>query len=326
MFLLFMILPLLFVFTSCTEEESIVEPSINEAEVLVQHLESTGDYLNTLLPAIMDVQAVRDLQLVNPAKLHIIDIRLATDFTARGRIEGAVNVQLKDLLAHMKTINPASFDRIAIVCYSGQTSGYATAMLRLLGHANVFSVKFGMSAWNSEVANSWNPNIGNNFTNFVTTNFPKPAAGSLPNLNTGKKTGREILEARIDQLLASTDPWADIRITWQTVTPSLSNYFLVNYWPKAHYDLGHLSGAINYIPRSDLKLSAHLKTLPTDRTIVIYCYTGQTSAQTAFILKVLGYDAKSLLFGVNAMNYDWMRTNGLTTWHASEIKNFPFVR
>ena len=55
---------------------------------------------------------------------------------------------------------------------------------------------------------------------------------------------------------------------------------------------------------SDLHLDNYLKSLPTDKKIVVYCYTGQTSAQTSAYLGVLGYDAYSLLYGVNAMDRD----------------------
>jgi rhodanese-related sulfurtransferase len=73
----------------------------------------------------------------------------------------------------------------------------------------------------------------------------------------------------------------------------------------------------------DLKLSTNLKTLPTDKSIVVYCYTGQTSASTAFILRTLGYDAKSLSYGANAMFYDTMP--GTKFVPATEIKGYPYV-
>ena len=328
LFYLLLVLPMLFVYTGCSKDENPAEPTpaINEAQVLVEYLEANGNYLNTANPAIISADDVRALQLSNPTKLYIIDVRSAADFTAKGYIQGAVNVTLGNLVTHIKGINATSYDRIVIACYSGQTSGYATALLRLRGYSNVYSLKFGMSSWNSQIATNWTSNIGNNFTNFVTTNYPKNAAGSLPTLSTGKTTGKDILEARITALLASSNPYGDISTTWTTVTGNLSNYYIVNYWPANHYSLGHLTGAIQYTPKVDLALATNLKTLPTNKTIVVYCYTGQTSSQTAAILKVMGYDAKSLSFGVNTMAYDWMGTNGLTQWKQTECKEYPFVK
>lgn len=326
--ILFLLLPMFFIYTGCEEENPVDNtPVKTEAELLIEYIEGTGgDYLNTANPAIITAQSVRDLQLATPAKLYVMDIRSAADFTGKGHIEGAVNVALKDIATHIKSINATSYEKIVIACYSGQTAGYATAILRLLGYTNVYSLKWGMSSWHRDCANSWLPSIGNNYTNFVTTTTAKAAVGALPTLSTGKTTGKEILEARINLLLSSADPFGDIKVAWNTVTASLSSYYIVNYWAVAHYNLGHLPGAIQYEPKTDLKLSSNLKTLPTNKPVVIYCYTGQTSAQVALILKVLGYDAKTLMFGVNIMNYDWMGTNSLTQFKESEIKDFPFVK
>lgn len=323
-----LVLPFLFIYTGCSKDDNPTEPEqkINEAQVLVEYLEANGDYLNTSNPAIISAADTRALQLSNPSKLLVIDIRSAADFTSKGYIEGAKQVDLKNLVEYMKTANSANYEKVVIACYSGQTAGYATALLRLLGYSNVFSLKFGMSSWNSDVANSWTPNIGNNYTSFVTTSTAKAAKGELPILSTGKTTGKEILEERIKALLATADPFGDAKIAWNTVTGNISNYYIVNYWSAAHYSLGHINGAIQYEPKVDLKFAANLKTLPTNKEIVVYCYTGQTSASTAAILRVLGYNAKSLLFGVNIMNYDWMGTQGMTQWKTTEAKQYPFVK
>lgn len=328
LFYLMLILPLLFVYTGCSkDEDKTTAPveQVNEAKVLSEYLEANGDYLNTAAPAIMTAQDVRDMQLTKADKIHVIDIRSAADYSAKGHIPGAVNVTLKDIVTHMKSINAASYEKIAVACYSGQTAGYAVALLRLLGYSNVFAMKWGMTSWNASCGDSWSGSIGNNFPGLVTTSTAKNAAGELPVLSTGKTTGKEILEARINQLLSSADPFGDIKVSWSAVTASPSNYYIVNYWPANHYTLGHIPGAAQYTPKADLKLSASLKTLPTDKPVVIYCYTGQTSAQVAAILKVLGYNSKSLLYGINALNYDFAKANSLSAFvAANEIKAFPF--
>jgi rhodanese-related sulfurtransferase len=58
---------------------------------------------------------------------------------------------------------------------------------------------------------------------------------------------------------------------------------------------GHIPGAYNYEPASNpFTTPALLTTLPTNRPVVIYCFTGQTSSYLAGYLRMLGYDAKSL--------------------------------
>ncbi|NLN49703.1 MAG: rhodanese-like domain-containing protein [Clostridiales bacterium] len=44
--------------------------------------------------------------------------------------------------------------------------------------------------------------------------------------------------------------------------------------------------------------------LPKDKKIIVVCYTGQTAGQTVAILKLLGYDACSLMGG---MANGWMK-------------------
>jgi rhodanese-related sulfurtransferase len=39
-------------------------------------------------------------------------------------------------------------------------------------------------------------------------------------------------------------------------------------------------------------------TLPDNKKVVVYCYTGQTAGQTVAGLKLLGYDAVSLNGGI----------------------------
>jgi len=307
--------------TGCQKEEEI-----NEAEVLATYLESTSsplgkDFVNTDLPTIMTAEELNTLNVTN--QVYIIDLRSAADFTA-GHIKNAHNVALADLVTHMATVNEASFAKIAIVCYTGQTAGYAASLLRLLGHSKVFSLKWGMCSWHADFSSRWANAISNTYaTQLATANTDKGAKGDLPTLTTGKTTGQEILEARVTALL--TEGFTPATITAATVFGNPSNYYIVNYWPAAQYtDPGHIPGAMQYTPKESLKLSADLKSLPTDKPIVVYCYTGQTSAYVAAYLRLLGYDARSLMFGANSMMYDIMVSKAMTVWKATEIKGYTY--
>ena len=155
------------------------------------------------------------------------------------------------------------------------------------------------------------PDLGKGNTNnsraaqFVQTSTAKADAGDLPKLNTGKKEGADILRARVEALLAD-DPFNDVKVSSDAVYADLGSYYVVNYWSEADYSWGHIDGAMQYTPKADLKLDTFLKTLPTDKKVAVYCYTGQTSAHVAAFLKVLGYDSKTILYGVNGMSYDAM--------------------
>ncbi|MFA6542470.1 MAG: rhodanese-like domain-containing protein [Bacteroidota bacterium] len=296
-------------------------PAIDETATLVQYLEGNGDYINTSAPSIVSASTV--YTNLSAGTQYIIDIRSAADF-ALGHIQGAHNVLVKDVPAHMKTI-PSTYTSVVIACYTGQTAMFATTLLRLSGYSNVSSLKWGMCSWDSAFAQGkWLANMKNDrAAQFVTTSTARHAETSYPTLSTGKTTGKEILDARVAALF--TEGFTN-SITNATVYTNLSNYYTVNYWPAAQYaDPGHIEGAVQYEPKSDLKSTKFLKTLPTDKTIVVYCYTGQTSAAVATYLKVLGYDAKTLLYGANAMIYDQMVTKGMSTFKGSEIMGYPYV-
>lgn len=100
----------------------------------------------------ISAQDLRTAQ-VSGTDIAILDIRSAADF-ANGHIEGAVNVAVGDIVTYYRNNNLSSKNRVIIACYSGQSAGFATALLRLSGYSNVYDFKFGMSVWNEECANS----------------------------------------------------------------------------------------------------------------------------------------------------------------------------
>jgi rhodanese-related sulfurtransferase len=321
-YLIILLLLSLFI-VSCDKEET--EP-INESEVLAAYLESADsplhkDYVNTDMPSIIAASEVKTLN--ETSQVYIIDIRSSADF-ATGHIKNAHNVALADILTHIKGVNLTSYTKVAVVCYTGQTAGFAASLLRLMGYDKVFSMKWGMCSWNSFFAGKWNAAIGNAYqSQFTATAANKNAAGNLPVLSTGKTTGQEILEARVNALL--TEGFTPATVSTATLFGNLTGYYIVNYWPAAQYtDPGHITGAVQYTPKESIKLATDLKTLPTDKPLAVYCYTGQTSAFLSAYLRLLGYDAKSVLFGTNGMIYDTMVTKNMTVFKASEIMGYTY--
>ncbi len=310
------------VFTSCNSDDPV-----NESLVLAEYLESADspamkDYVNTDMPSLITATDVNSMNLTG--QIYIIDIRSAADFAA-GHIANAVNVPFADLLTHVEGLNMADYEKVAVVCYSGQTAAYGTSLLRLLGYDKVYSMKFGMCSWNSNFSGGWNSNISNTYaTQFTSDVTAKNAAGDMPTLETGKTTGQEILEARVATLLSEGfDPG---KVSNAVVFGNLENYYIVNYWPEAQYlDPGHIPGAVQYTPKESMMVDVDLTTLPTDQPIVVYCYTGQTSAFLTAYLRLLGYDAKSLLYGANGMIYDVMGEAGMTVWNDAAIMEYDFV-
>jgi rhodanese-related sulfurtransferase len=303
--------------SSCKKDSS--DP-INEAQVLADYL---GDYVNTdPFPAMIKSSDVNASVLLGDGNVFVIDIRSAADF-ANGHITGAENVSLGDLLTYYETNNLSSKTTVAIVCYSGQTASYGASLLRMLGYTNVKAMKWGMSSWNPATKGSWVNNIKNTYaTQMTTAAATKNEAGSLPVISTGKTTGPDILRARVEAAFAAGfDP---AKITGQATFETSATSYILNYWGTDHYNVGHIPGAVQYTPKASLAPTQELKTLPTDKPVVVYCYTGQTSAFMAAYLRVLGYDAKSLLFGANGMMYDTMVADGTMTVfvEASDVHDY----
>jgi rhodanese-related sulfurtransferase len=319
----------LFVFTSCDKDEEET-PAVNEAQVLAEYLESTNsplkkDFVNTDMPTIIAATEVKTLNEVS--QVYIIDLRSKADFDS-GHIANAHNVALADILTHIKSVDLTPYTKVAIVCYTGQTAGYAASLLRLMGYDKVYSMKWGMCAWNDYFAGKWKTTIatGNAYASqFTTTATAMGPAGNLPTLTTGKTSGQEILEARVNALL--TEGFSIATVTTKTVFDNLASYYIVNYWPAAQYtDPGHIPGAVQYTPKESMKLAASLKTLPIDKPVAVYCYTGQTSAFLVAYLRLLGYNAKSILYGANSMIYDQMVTKSMTVFNTAQIMGYDYVK
>ena len=329
-FLLYALFTMMFALTLCSTDEDDAPEVVNEAEVLVNYLESSAspygkDFVATDMPTFIGAAEVKTLN--ETGKVYLMDIRSAADF-ANGYIKNAKNVALSDVLTHIKGINMASYDKVAIVCNTGQSAGFAASLLRLLGYNKVFSLKWGMCSWNADFK-QWTNAVanGNDYASqFVTTETSKTAKGELPKLTTGKTTGQEILETRAAKVLA--DGFTPASVTNTAVFENLTNYHIINYWPAAQYaNPGHIPGAMQYTPKESMKYAADLTTLPANKPIALYCYTGQTSAFLSTYLRILGYDAKSILYGTNGMIYDKMVSGSIpNAFKPTEIMGYGYEK
>lgn len=230
------------------------------------------------------------------AKYHIIDIRENTDYVAN-HIQGAKNVAFTDILTEAASTSKP----VLVVCYTGQTACYATALLRLYGHSHTRALKWGMSGWNATTSGPWNNNLGNaadGHTNWSFSNAPTPEVFTDPVISSFSTDGAQILKDRIEQVVADGFK----TVAGGDVLASPSNYFINNYFSETDYiGFGHIDGAYRILPLT-LADNSHLNLNPDPNAkIATYCYTGQTSAVLTACLRVMGYDAYSLTFGMNGM-------------------------
>ncbi len=298
----------LFIVTSCKKVEDDPVVSTSSYKTLTTYMvDNNMDLPDILTDWIVGAPDLADVQPFISA-YDIIDIRGAADYSA-GHIEGATNSTLADILTHAaNTTKP-----ILVVCYTGQTAGHATVALRLSGYeAKV--LKWGMSGWRADLAGPWegnsgatNGNKGIGHANWVTTTTETPVSFGDPGL-TLSGDGAAMLQNRIQYML--TNGFKGVTNT--SVLDSPGDYNINNYWAQTDVDhYGHIAQAYRVMPLSIA--NGEIKNIDPSKTVVTYCWTGQTSSMITAYLTVLGFDAASLKFGANSMIYPNLESHQFVT-------------
>ncbi len=291
---------MLLLLAGCGKDRQADEPvpSVAETELLLAYLEENGNLLNSeYIPALIDADAV--YQRLVAQNMHVVDLRPAEEY-AVGHIAHSVNVPPENILHHFEQrIQPASFEQVVLVCNDAMLSSYVAAVLIFLGYDNVAALRFGLSIWDEEIAQKhWLDVLSDHLHDKLeTTSNPKNPAGELPALATGQTIPYHILRQRAEGLLNNHGESA---ISISELMENPDKYYIINYWPEPLYHRGHLPGAIQYTPKASLHSSAYLKTLPVDRPVVLYCFTGNHSAYAAAFLNLLGYEAYTMVYGANS--------------------------
>ncbi len=305
--------------------KTVPEDTVNvgtEFEVLTRFIHNSGEYINSKgVPNMVSAEDVND----NLASYFVLDIRSHQEYID-GHISGAVNVKASDIIDYLgKNVAAGEYDKLVIACHSGQSASYVTSILRLIGYDNAYAMKYGMGAWNRTL-DKWSKGVSNKYANQLeTTNNPKAKPSPFPVLKTGKHCGAEVLAARAKTVLKT--PFYKVKINAERAF-SDSSFYIVNYWPKDKYLKGHIPGAVQYTPKKDLTIGTALKTLPSDKKILVYCFTGQNAAFTIAYLRLLGYNAYTLGFGANAFMHDVLVSR--EHWHgfkaADKLNDFALVK
>lgn len=296
----------------------------NEFEVLLNYLETNGNFINTnATSAIIDASEVK--KIYKSSENLLIDIRSDSWFEF-GHIKNAQNVKAAELLNYFENkITPQKFNKIVLICYSGQSAAYFTSLLRIAGYDNVYSMKWGMSSWRADFAeNSWSKNASNNYADKIElkANF-KSEKGMYPTINTGKSEAQDILRTRLEKAFAT--PYSDYIIKSPEVFESPNNFYIVNYCKQDVYETGHLPEAIQYNPDGSMSSATDLATLPTDKKIAVYCPTGQNAAQVVAYLNVLGYDAGNVAYGANSFMNKVLKDNNCDAFTNKSINMYPVI-
>jgi len=338
----------IFLFKDCIDDVTLPSFSFQteDSALLLLYLEGKGDYINSNeMPSLIEAQDVYQ----NLSNYLIIDVRSETDFL-NGHIQGTVNVSNKDLFRFIDSINVNLYPKIVIVSQTGQSAAYYASLLRLARKNNIYSMNFGMAYWSNDFAGLWlsHSKTFSSITDFNNQDYLKNAVTALPPVTFDNSlTFEGNVNKKIEQLIKEgfTDYSSDASqyitsIIIEDIYDNINDYYLVCFGsPELYYTgsalsgdplfgFGHPPGTRIYLPQIDFRSTDNLQTLPVDKTIVIYSYSGQRSAYVGAYLKLLGYDAKSLLFGANNLIYPRMIWNSDLNEYAfksSSINNYPYI-
>ncbi len=335
---LFLILVLI-AFSGCKGKKAVIgkvaDPVVNkpvaigtETALLLKDLKENGDYVDSkVFPSLIKASIVNESLGKN---ILIVDIRPADQF-AQGHIKSSVNKKFEDLPSYFETgIKPFAYDKIILVSEDGQVSSYTTCLLRLMGYGNVYSMRWGMSAWNNKYAKEgWLKGVSGKYeTKLENTVHERPALLGMPELKTGLTAGSEIGAARFRKLFEAGT--SDIFVTADDVFSNPQKYYIINLDRKDKYEDGHIPGSVRYKPEGTLGYTDEMASIPFDKPVVVYCATGHNSGFATAYLRLFGYDAHTLKYGNNGFMYDKMvKERTALSWlpfGTEDVSNFEVVK
>ncbi|MCK5643473.1 MAG: rhodanese-like domain-containing protein [Gammaproteobacteria bacterium] len=247
----------------------------------------------------------------------VLSIRSATDYKI-GHIPTAVNMPWRSLFSvENLTLLPDDETQVVVVCYTGQTASHITALLNVLGF-NATTLLHGMGSWTN------NTGISIHFDASAHQMVNPTCSGTAPGDMTTATRQCDDGDAGIGITFeGSSDEWEILRqacegyivtvptmyITNNALFSNLNDGYtandpyIISARSAAAYAAGHVPTAV-HLAAGTLFDDATLATLPTDRQIVVYCFTGQGAGHVSALLNIYGFDSISLKFGMCSWSND----------------------
>lgn len=232
----------------------------------------------------LDAAKAKELVTGNESKYLIIDMRAPEDY-AQGHIKGAVNltgVQLADNLEKLPMDKT-----LLLYCYTGQNSALAMVPLKAYGYKAI-SISKGFPVVQTA-------GFELDSTPVVAPAF-KPAenkAAADPKATAALAGIKENYAAVAKQAGSKTliIKGADVKAL---VEAAPDKYVFVDLRATEDYEKAKVTGAIS-APLANLQ--AKIASFPKDKTLVLYCYSGQTAAVATAALKAEGFKFISISTG-----------------------------
>lgn len=284
------------------EEEAEEEEALDKDDLLMEAALAYFDHVAAGNNNMTNFNDIKEMVDDDPDSILIIDIRTAEDFEA-GHIPGSVYADRGEVAGLMSRIPRDK--PVFIACFTGQNAGYTTAYLRMAGFDNVTSLLFGINL-------GWIERGG-----FELEGTGMKHMDELAEVSSPRTAEEEILWARAqeygDEIAAGQigfiplDAQEELYADMQADPASVMFYDIRAATGGDHdFDKYHVEHSVN-VPFG--RFGSVLDEIPTDIPVVVACYSGQTSAQTLGVLRMLGFgNARSLLYGVRD---GWVQRNDL---------------
>lgn len=273
------------------------EPALDPDEVL---MEAAKAYFAGVAASnnMTDSKEVKDMLDANPNSVFILDIRSAEDFEA-GHIPGSVHStrgKVGEIMDRIPRNRP-----VIVACYTGQNAGYTVAYLRMAGFDNATTLFYGINL-------GWIEREG-----FDLEGTGMNAAADLPAVTSPANEKEEIIWARAKEYSQAVDagqvgfiPLDQQQAFYEELQGNPNAYYVLDIRRAEDFAAGHIEHS-SHIAWG--QFGTILEDLPRTVPVVIGCYSGQTSAQTLGVLRMLGFDsARSILYGVRD---GWVQRNNL---------------
>ena len=280
-------------FVGCAgEEEQAAAPQQETQEAAPAEVESIDDavmaYFADMPGHIYKIPQEEMLQLIGQGSdVTIIDIRRPDDYNT-GHLKGAVNMPwgspaMYEMLPRIPTDKP-----VYVTCYSGQTAGQAVAVMNIAG-IDARSVNLGWNFGLSRVEGM------QEFVETAANELPAEAQREIPQyvMEAVQEYYEKTAEAAGTPFASNIVSEDNAKAIHDADDPDVQ---FVSVRRAEHFAEGHIEGAIN-VPFGP-GMEESFASLPADKKLIVYCYTGQTAGQTVAGLRMLGYDAVSLKGGL----------------------------
>ena len=313
-------------------------------EDLARHLDGV---LKTGLNTITADDVAKLLLDADPANdPFVLDVRNRPDFL-RGHVPGAVNVPLSKLPAAWQR-NPALVpdDRnVVVVSYYGGDGNMASLVINAVRIEDPAAFAtypwskamfMGMMSWSFDPAlcngHRYDSDLGAMRVDLPTETTPRTAeTHDLPRWRPIRTTSMRtaLLKRAAIALRRVKDP-CDLQVPAPDLVAALGTTKATAVVPQVlsvrggpDYAKGHIPGAIN-IGYKDVALLEKRQQIDPARPVVAYCYTGHTGSLAAMALRLLGYDVRNLLYGMNGWSPSTAVASGqLTKFDLNRGWDFP---